>query len=396
MTSLDELVAAVGDPTVAEIVVSGHIKDVPALKLASRQRLTGADAVLTFTADGLELAEHNEIRGLTLEAPPTHRAVHTASDDVSLGELRLVDLTVTGQVRLVAASGTVTVEGIDITAADTRSGPRVAGVVPEGAFTLRNTGSGEMFARLLDISAGRDGAPVRGGGVLVGGAGWDSPGQLVTSRLRTGPVYVDGGLAAGTDKGVNAGVFVSFGVHASEVVVAGPVTTYGVNDMVCDNWGAVDSWTVRAPLTSYGPSGIGFVNFGTIKALRVLDAIETHGEGARGFNVYPLNGSTGSTIGTAEFESITTHGNAAIGIHIDQPIGQLLVHNNIITHGGAGKSLILGELVELNAHALSILPGGAVDHIDIGGTLQSTTPGVPPLDIQGTVGRLVVAGGIGH
>jgi hypothetical protein len=75
-----------------------------------------------------------------------------------------------------------------------------------------------------------------------------------------------------------------------EVINNGPVTSYGVNDMVLDNWGVVDNWTAYAPLTSYGRSGVGFVNFGAITTLRVQGPIETHGVGARGFNVYRLDG----------------------------------------------------------------------------------------------------------
>lgn len=48
----------------------------------------------------------------------------------------------------------------------------------------------------------------------------------------------------------------------------GPVVTYGVNDMVLDNWGNVDRWIVEQKLTSYGPSGIGFVNFNHRRRLR--------------------------------------------------------------------------------------------------------------------------------
>ena len=34
-----------------------------------------------------------------------------------------------------------------------------------------------------------------------------------------------------------------------------PVVTYGVNDMVLDNWGVVDRWTAEAKITSHDPSG---------------------------------------------------------------------------------------------------------------------------------------------
>lgn len=49
----------------------------------------------------------------------------------------------------------------------------------------------------------------------------------------------------------------------------GPVSIYGVNDMVLDNWGRVRLWVAEGPVTSHGDSGIGFVNFGDIAALIV-------------------------------------------------------------------------------------------------------------------------------
>jgi hypothetical protein len=76
----------------------------------------------------------------------------------------------------------------------------------------------------------------------------------------------------------------------------GPVTTYGANDMVLDNWGVVDRWVADDKITSHGPSGIGLVNFGTINVLEMNAPIETFGQGARGFNVYI------GTVKMAEFE----------------------------------------------------------------------------------------------
>ena len=98
----------------------------------------------------------------------------------------------------------------------------------------------------------------------------------------------------------------------------GPVMTYGVNDMVLDNWGVVDRWTAEAKITSHGPSGIGFVNFGIVHELKVNAPIETFGQGARGFNVY-----TGA-VNLAEFDRLTTHADGAVGIQISQPIGRLV------------------------------------------------------------------------
>ena len=70
-----------------------------------------------------------------------------------------------------------------------------------------------------------------------------------------------------------------------KVINRGPVTTYGVNDMVLDNWGTVGEWIAEDRITSHGPSGIGFVNFNEIGIIRILSDIETDGIGTRGFNV---------------------------------------------------------------------------------------------------------------
>ena len=44
---------------------------------------------------------------------------------------------------------------------------------------------------------------------------------------------------------ITGGVFVVYGAHVKKVVNRGPVTTYGVNDMVLDNWGIVNEWVAR-------------------------------------------------------------------------------------------------------------------------------------------------------
>ena len=95
-------------------------------------------------------------------------------------------------------------------------------------------------------------------------------------------------------------------MEADLVVNEGGVTTYGVNDMVLDNWGTVRLWVAQGPLTSYGDSGIGFVNFADIDALIVRGPVETHGGGARGYNLYD------GSLKHAEFESITTTGEGSI------------------------------------------------------------------------------------
>ena len=232
--------------------------------------------------------------------------------------------------------GYVEAEDIDIESADARGykeRPKGYGVqVIPGAFVLWNQQverSVTITADLKGLSVGRAGAPVRGSGVFVGGAG-DAGGRLIVSRLATGAVYSDGGIAPGTPDRIAGDVFVVSGAFVDHVLNQGPVTTYGANDMVLDNWGTVGHWTAEEKITSHGPSGIGFVNFGTIETLQVKAAIETFGQGSRGFNVYA------GTVYRSEFERIVTHADGAVGIQISQPVGRLTVHCGIETYGGTG------------------------------------------------------------
>ena len=75
----------------------------------------------------------------------------------------------------------------------------------------------------------------------------------------------------------------------------GPVTTFGANDMVLDNWGRVERWNAKAKVTSYGPNGIGFVNLGELGALVIDALLETHGLGACGFNCGEVKDNTAET-----------------------------------------------------------------------------------------------------
>jgi len=309
----------------------------------------------------------------------------------------LSGITATGQVQILARdavkSGHVEVDGLDIVAADARARserPRGFGVsVLQGAFTLWNMQLDErvvISARLVGLSAGREGAPVHGSGIFVSGGGFKG-GRLVATLLDTGAVYSDGGIAEGTPDQITGGVFTVYNAHVDEVRNRGPVVTYGVNDMVLDNWGYVDRWTAEQKLTSYGPSGIGFVNFNIVNTLKVLAPIETFGRGARGFNVYA------GTVGLAEFERVTTHADGAVGIQISQPIGRLVVHRGVETFGGTGDSLVKGVVIKLAAVALSVKPGGSAQAIEIDGGVTAHGEGVAPFELHGAVGMLRVDGG---
>ncbi|HKS68901.1 MAG TPA: hypothetical protein VJQ45_00675, partial [Ktedonobacterales bacterium] len=324
-----ELTAAAQNPAVQQIIVRGHVVDAPSFRLAPGQSLSGEDelAEMTFASgtEGVQLTSDNQIRNLRLHAAPDKRAIFNDTGVESLGRIELRGVTTTGRVQILARDrvrgGHVDVHGLDIVAADARGEtdrPHGYGVyVLQGAFTLWNMQPEDdvvVSADLVGLSAGRSGAPVLGSGVFVSGAG-DTGGRLVVRRLETDAVYSDGKIAPGTPDQITGGVFTVYGAHVDLVQNHGPVVTYGVNDMVLDNWGVVDRWIAEEKITSFGPSGIGFVNFGIVNELQVNALIETFGQGARGFNVY-----TG-TVTQAVFDRVVTYADGAVGIQISQPVG---------------------------------------------------------------------------
>ncbi len=401
VTTTDSLLAAVRDPATRRIVVQGQLAKAPSIRLAPGQVLCGEDEHCSIAfadgVDGVQLSTDNEISTLRLLASPEQRAIFNDTTVASLGRMRLAGITATGQVQILVrdavTGGHVDVEGLDIVAADARARsekPHGFGVyVLQGAFTLWNMQPDErvvVSAHLVGLSAGREGAPVRGSGIFVSGAGFTG-GRLVSPLLDTGAIYSDGGIAEGTPDQITGGVFTVFSAYIDDVRNRGPVVTYGVNDMVLDNWGTVDRWTAEQKLTSYGPSGIGFVNFNVVNTLKVLAPIETFGRGARGFNVYA------GTVNLAEFERVTTRADGSVGVQISQPIGRLVVHRGIETFGGIGDSLVKGAVMKLAAVALSVKPGGSAQSIEIEGGVVTHGEGVAPFELHGAVGTLRVSGG---
>ncbi|MBN8492874.1 MAG: hypothetical protein J0M00_15790 [Burkholderiales bacterium] len=399
--SVQDLMTALELPDVPDLRIEGLLEGVPTLRLRPGQALraaaTGAGLRFLPGHDGVRLCRDNALVGLALLADPDRRAVFNTDELPNLGRLSLSALRVTGQVQILAAgalrAGHVDVDGLDIEAADTRlcsERPRGFGVeVLQGAFTLWNRqqdSTSVISARLKGLSAGRAGAPVLGGGILVSGGGFEG-GRVVATVLETGVVHSHGMIAAGTADRISGGVFNAHGAFVGLVRNQGTVVTYGPNDMVLDNWGTVNDWIAEAPLTSYGPSAIGVVNFGTLHALDVRAPIETFGQGARGFNVYD------GKLGRALFDRITTHGDGAVGVQISQPIARLVVRRGIETLGGTGPSLVKGRMAMLSATGLSIKPGGMIGEVEIGGGLLTRGPGIPPLELQGEAGSFRVSGG---
>jgi hypothetical protein len=402
VATAEELLSATSDSTVTEIVVKTNLTGLPTFRLSPGQMLSAesASVVLHFAAgqDGVQLSADNRVHDLALEADVDRRALFNDTKVEHLGRLVLRNLRTIGTIRLLAndkvRSGHVEASNIDIESADARGyaeRPKGYGVeVIPGAFVLWNQQADRsvtITANLIGLTAGRAGAPVRGSGIFVSGAG-DTGGRLIVSQLATGAVYSDGGIAPGTPDRITGGVFVVSGAFVDRVVNHGPVTTYGPNDMVLDNWGTVGAWTAEGKITSYGPSGIGFVNFGTVDVLQVKEPIETFGQGSRGFNVYA------GTVHAAQFERIITHADGAVGIQISQPVGEITVRRGIETSGGTGDSLVKGVVVKLPAVALSIKPGGSARRVSIAGGLTTHGVGITPLELHGTVDFLQIAGSL--
>jgi hypothetical protein len=401
VTTAAGLLAATQSPA-TDIEVRGTLTGMPMITLQPGVRLHGGR--LIFGAKGLRLTRDNEVDGVTIVTADHEVAILNDTTMEGLGTLTLRDVHTGGQVLLLAEgairSGHVKVERLTVERADLRGRllrPHGFNVdAMQGAFTLWNRQDDPtviITADLVDIAAGTAEAPVRGSGVFVGGHGdWggtaDGGGTVKVSMLRTGEIHTNGGIRVGTPDLISGGVLVVSGAIVDQVVNAGPVTTYGPNDMVLDNWGKVTTWTATAPVTSHGPSGIGFVNFAPIDRLDVQAPIQTFGADARGFNLYA------GSLGHASFKSIATHANGAIGVQVSKPLPILEITGDLTTEGGQGTSLVKGVQVQLEAVALSVTSGGKIGSLHIGGKIQTTGDHVVSTDIAGQVDQIRVDGGI--
>ena len=349
-------------------------------------------------SDGIGLTANNKVEFLKILVPENRRAIYNTYSLPDLGKFTLKDLSVKGQISVITRIGVesarVELENVDIFAADARhylEQPQKYGVnVLQGALTIYNMNGDKsslvnVYAK--NITIGRKGLPVLGSGIFIAGGG-DNGGRTNVELLETGAVYSTGAIPYGVADYITGGVFILNGAHADKVLTQGELVTYGVNDMVTDVWGSVDTWVSNAPITSYGPSGIGFVNFGTVKHYEVNAPVQTYGEGARGYNQYD------GTVGDIRFQSIETFGNGSVGVQISKPIGTMTVTGDIITHGSVGNSLVKGVIVQLPAYALSIKDGGVVDKIDVKGDIRTHGDNVTTyiVDKGGIVKNLSVGG----
>jgi hypothetical protein len=128
ISTVAQLLEAVGDDSVQTIEVERNLHEVPTVKLAKGQSLAGADYSVTLCfargSDGIMLCTDNTIENLFLEADSDHLAVFNDTSVATLGRLELRRIRTIGCVRLIASDsvrgGHVEAREVDIVAGDAR------------------------------------------------------------------------------------------------------------------------------------------------------------------------------------------------------------------------------------------------------------------------------------
>ncbi|GAK30817.1 hypothetical protein WOSG25_050890 [Weissella oryzae SG25] len=369
------------------------------VSISGKAQEDGALPLLSFqNNDGLGLTKNNTIADLNIQTSIENRAIFLTNKSGDLGKFTFKNLMLTGQFSFIARNNfekaDVEIDGIDIIAADARrylEQPQKYGVnVLQGALTVYNFNSNENSKINLaakNVSIGRRNAPVIGSGIFIAGFG-DEGGRTEVSTLETKAVYSNGKIPVGVSDFITAAVFIVNGTFAKSITHNGEIATYGVNDMVLDTWGKVDTWESNDQVISYGPSGIGFVNFGIVNNFIMHAPLKTFGQGARGYNQYD------GTLKNGIFDSISTYGDGSIGIQISKKVGSIVIKNDITTHGGLGNSLVKGVNILLPAYAISIKNAGEVDDIEINGSLITHGSNVTTYIVEngGIVHHLEVSG----
>lgn len=381
VSSFNDLVNAIQSRNEQIIITRSILCNYPiflpeGVDLIGMQQENGEFPLLSFqNSDGIGVSANNSIKNLNIDSPSNHKAIFNTIVKEDLGTFHFEKLFVKGQISIITRVGVkhanVIINDVDIHSADTRhyleQPLNFLVIVLQGALTIYNINpdqDSKLNVSINNLSIGRKNAPVSGSGVFISGFGYQG-GQVHISKLHTLAVYSNGKIPLGVADYITGGVFILYGAHADEVITDGEVITYGVNDMVLDVWGSVDTWTSNAPVISYGPSGVGFVNFGVVKNFTLNAPLQTYGLGARGYNQYD------GTVENISFQSIETFGDGSVGIQISKKIGQLTIHNDVITHGSLGSSLVKGVYVDLPAYALSIKDGGEIENLIVGGNIES-------------------------
>lgn len=266
VATIDDLIAACRDTGARRIIVNGKLENAPCIRLAPGQALLGGDdhASIAFAddVDGLQLTTDNEVGRLRLTTSPDKRVIFNDTQVAGLGRMRLAAITAVGQVQILARDAVMSGQSMSMGSTSwppmrvlAATGPTASastfckgrsrcGIcsqtnvssLPPSWSVCRRAVKALPCAAAVSSSA----APV----LRVG----DSLCRCSNSARFTAM----GGIAEGTPDQITGGVFTVYNAHVDEVRNRGPVVTYGVNDMVLDNWGVVDRWTAEQKLTSYG------------------------------------------------------------------------------------------------------------------------------------------------
>ncbi|WP_281612984.1 hypothetical protein [Flammeovirga sp. SubArs3] len=388
-----ELMVALDTPSIQQITITDTIYVPQSIRLPKGLILEGINkeqsGLFFGDGDGIGLTESNTVQNLTVQVSPVNRALFISSIHENLGKVTLQNLNVTGQIQLITRETTqqlqLKINAIDIVSADVRQRKETQsyfGVeVVQGALTVFNfctDNKSEIQLEIDGISIGRKEAPVLGSGVLISGYGITG-GKVVADLINTNAIYSNGMLPLGVNNIISGSLFIMAGVEVEQIVNSKELVTYGVNGMVLDNWGKVSNWIAKDNIISYGPSGIGFVNFGVVENFVSKRKIETFGLGARGFNQYE------GTIDKAQFNEIITHGDGAIGIQVSKPVGEIRIDKSLTTLGSKGKTLVKGQIFELSADGISVLPKGTIQKLHIEEGIRTEGNGVVSLKVAGKV-----------
>jgi hypothetical protein len=73
----------------------------------------------------------------------------------------------------------------------------------------------------------------------------------------------------------------------------------------------------------------------------------------------------------AEMDRMVTHADAAVGIHISQPVECLVVHRGLETFCRIGQSLVKSEATMLSAIGLRVMPGVSIRRVSFSGGLRT-------------------------
>lgn len=105
VSTVEDLVHAIGNQAIEVIRVKGKITECPSLHLSPGKQLVGeADSIIEFKGgiDGIEVSRDNKIDGLTFIVDPSRRALFNSSDVESLGTISIQNVKTIGQIQLLA------------------------------------------------------------------------------------------------------------------------------------------------------------------------------------------------------------------------------------------------------------------------------------------------------